>query len=55
MKDPAELLHQKEQEIQRVKKEIAALKLAAPLLEDDESEPAPREKRAEWRQLIGTP
>jgi hypothetical protein len=53
MKNPVELLRQKEQEIQRLKKEIAALKLAAPLLDDDNQ--APTEKKAEWRQLIGTP
>jgi len=53
MKNPVELLRQKEQEIQRLKKEIAALKLAAPLLEEDE-QTAP-DKRAEWRQIIGTP
>ena len=53
MKDPVEVLRQKEQEIQRLKKEIAALKLAAPLLDDDQQ--APAETRAGWRQLIGTP
>jgi len=53
MKNPVELLRQKEQEIQRLKKEIAALKLAAPLLEEDDQ--APPDKRAEWRQIIGTP
>jgi len=52
MKNPVEVLRQKEQEIQRLRKEIAALKLAAPLLDDEQQ--APAESPAEWRQLIAT-
>jgi hypothetical protein len=38
VKNPMEVLRTKEQEISRVKKEIDALRLAAPLL-NDESQP----------------
>ena len=53
MKNPKDLLRQKEQEILRVKQEISALKLAAPLLEDDQEVTA--EKRPDWRRLVEMP
>lgn len=52
MKNPKDLLRQKEQEILRIKQEISALKLAAPLLEDDHDA---TEKKADWRRLVEMP
>ena len=37
MKDPIEMIRQKEREILRVKQEIEALKLAARIIENEES------------------
>ncbi|HKS75966.1 MAG TPA: hypothetical protein VJQ82_22325 [Terriglobales bacterium] len=48
MKNPLEVLRQKEQELSRVKEEVAALRMAAHLLSDqsaaenDEEDDAPR-------------
>jgi hypothetical protein len=52
MKNPKDLLRQKEQEILRIKQEISALKLAAPLLEEDQES---AEKKADWRRLVEMP
>lgn len=51
MKNPLEVLRMKEEEIQRVKKEIEALQITARLLSDEES----RDKKAEYRQLLQMP
>jgi hypothetical protein len=37
MKNPWELIRSKEQELQRVRREVEALKIAARLLEEDEA------------------
>jgi len=50
MKDPLELLRVKEQELLRVKQEIEALRIVAPLL-DDEAGP-PLSLKIEVRQRV---
>ena len=50
MKDPLELLHVKEQELLRVRQEVQALRIAAPLLDDDAG--SPLEMRIEVRQRV---
>jgi len=50
MKNPLEVLRMKEEEIQRVKKEIEALQITARLLSDSEAE-----KKPEYRQLLQMP
>jgi hypothetical protein len=55
MKDPMELLHSKEQDLVRVRKEIDALRIVARMLDDDDA-PAPNgEHKQESRQLIEMP
>jgi hypothetical protein len=44
MKNPYEVLKKKEQEIERVRREVEALRVIAPLLSDEESEPPAEEK-----------
>jgi hypothetical protein len=48
MKDFYEILRQKEQAIERVRKEIAALKFVAPLLEDGDTRRT-GESPSSWR------
>jgi hypothetical protein len=52
MKNPLEVLRMKEEEIQRVKKEIEALQITARLLSDNEES---RDKKSEYRQLLQMP
>jgi len=52
MKDPIEVLKLKESEVVRVKKEIAALKIAARLLEDESSD---NNNHDEKKQLLEMP
>jgi hypothetical protein len=44
MKNPYEVLEMKEQEIERVRREVEALRVIAPLLSDEESGPPAEEK-----------
>ena len=41
MKDPFEVLRQKEVELERVQQEVESLRIAAPLVSEDSSEPEP--------------
>jgi hypothetical protein len=50
MKDFYEILRQKEVAIERVRKEIAALKFIAPLLVDDGEARRAGESPSSWRQ-----
>ena len=52
MKNPLEVLRMKEEEIQRVKKEIEALQITARLLNDSEES---RDQKSEYRQLLQMP
>ena len=52
MKNPLDVLRMKEEEIQRVKKEIEALQITARLLSESEES---RDKRSEYRQLLQMP
>jgi hypothetical protein len=49
MKDLYEMLQQKEVAIERVRKEIAALKFVAPLLTDDSDPMRTGESVSSWR------
>jgi hypothetical protein len=51
MKTLEEVLRSKEEEIQRVKKEVEALRIAAGLLSDQDAE----DHKAEYRQLLQMP
>ena len=51
MKTVEEVLHLKEEEIQRVKKEVEALRIAAGLLSDQNAE----DHKPEYRQLLQMP
>jgi hypothetical protein len=52
MKNPLDVLRMKEEEIQRVKKEIEALQITARLLSESEES---RDKKSEYRQLLQMP
>lgn len=52
MKNPLDVLRMKEEEIQRVKKEIEALQITARLLGESEES---RDKKTEYRQLLQMP
>ena len=52
MKNPLDVLRTKEQEIQRVKQEIEALRIAAKLLGE---EPHSAEGKVEFRQVVNMP
>lgn len=54
MKDPMEVLHSKEQELIRVRKEVEALRVVARLI-DDNAAPANGEHKQESRQVIEMP
>ena len=54
MKNPYEVLRVKELELQRIQKEIDALRLAAQLLDGDESTPDAEEK-TNLRQMVQLP
>jgi len=41
MRDVMELLRAKEQELLKVKRQVEALRIAAPLIADDDQHPAP--------------
>lgn len=45
MKSPAELLLVKELELQKVKREIEALRVAARLLDDNQQQPKPAQQK----------
>jgi hypothetical protein len=51
MKTVEEVLRTKEEEIQRVRKEVEALRIAAGLLSDQDSE----DRKPEYRQLLQMP
>jgi hypothetical protein len=51
MRDVAEVLRMKEEEIVQVKKEVEALKLVATLLGDEQNS----ENKADYRQLLQMP
>ncbi len=53
MKNPAEVLWIKEQELQKVKKEVEALRIAARLLNDDG--PSGSDGRQDMRHLVEMP
>jgi ribosomal protein S3 len=53
MKNPLEVLRQKEQEILRVKQEIEALRITAKLI--GEELPSTSEGRVEFRQVVKMP
>ena len=52
MKNPLEVLRQKEQEILRVKQEIEALRITAKLIGE---EPSASDGRVEFRQVVKMP
>jgi hypothetical protein len=52
MKNPLDVLRMKEEEIERVKKEIEALQITARLLGESEES---RDKKSEYRQLLKMP
>jgi len=54
VKNPYEVLRAKELELQRIQKEIDALRLAAQLLDGSESAPAAEEK-TNLRQMVQLP
>jgi hypothetical protein len=47
MKDPYEVLRQKEAEFDRVRKEVQSLNLVARLLDDNVDQPTPKPSRSE--------
>ncbi len=51
MKNPFDVLRMKEQEVQRVKQEIEALRIAAKLL----GEESPSDGKVEYRQVVNMP
>jgi hypothetical protein len=53
MKNPFDVLRMKEQEIQRVKQEIEALRLTAKLL--GEEPPSTEDRKVEFRQVVNMP
>ena len=53
MKNPLEVLRQKEQEIQRVKQEIEALRITAKLIGEESSSAG--DGRVEYRQVVKMP
>jgi hypothetical protein len=54
MRDPQELLTEKETELERVRKEVESLHFVIPLLADDIFEPEPERKPVSSVQATGT-
>lgn len=55
MKNPYEVLRMKEQEIERVRKEMEALRIAARLLGGEEPAPSNGESQVKSRQIVEMP
>ena len=55
MKNPLEVLRSKEKELSRVKEEVAALRVAARLLGDTESEPEEDDDESGPRRVVEMP